>query len=200
MTAPRPRLYGVVYELVLTDTPPDVCEYVGKARNMKTRMAATGSGHRSARSIAKDPWKARIRPGAAGYRILERVWSTGDDRLDEAALRRAESDWIDRRSAKRNDVRPVRPRVHEAPPRPVKTVPRRTVAQQRAATRARRRGFGFLLLFAAYAGLLARALSATPWPWPPTPWVVSFGAGAFFAWATLWWCVRTARRLSRGFR
>lgn len=197
MTAPR-RLYGVVYELILTDTPPDICEYIGRTRDLRRRMATTGSGHRSPTSIARDPWKARIRPGAAGYRILHRVYSTGDERVDAELLKIAESDLIDKRNAKRNDVRPVRPRVHEARRRPARQPIRRTAAQSRAAARAKRRliALAFLaVLFAIPVGNVAAAM-----PQPEAPWVAVPTVAPVLAWLTMWWCIRTARRLSRGFR
>lgn len=167
-TGVRGTLFGYVYELVLVGQPAVVCEYIGKTEQT---MADRMRGHRSAEDIARDPWKARIKPGAAGYRILERVRCTGDGYdADRRALLRAEMDWIDRRRPLKNDVRPVRPRGEAVRERPTETraervrpVVRRTAAERRA----RRRAIGFLVLVAVLTGQAGRLVAgmALPWPW-----------------------------------
>lgn len=192
--APTRRIYGVVYELVLSGQRTDETSYVGKAKSMRARMAATGTGHRSPSSIAKDPWKAHILPGRAGYRILERVPATGDKHADEAALRRAESDWIDRRRPTYNDVRPVRPRVHEAQPR------KRPARQQRARSRARRGWLTLLVVAVLYAIPLANVLSVVLAAWPIAPWIATPVIATMFAWSTVRAFFCFTRRVARGFR
>jgi hypothetical protein len=184
---PAGRIFGYVYELVLAGQPDDQCSYIGMAQDMARRMAATGSGHRSPTSIAKDPWKADILPGKAGYRILERVRTTGFGEVDdERALRRAEADWIDRRRPVHNDVRPVQPRTEpQVGPRNLigyaspkaKLVSARVTAEQerkaRADRRARTRAAFFLLAFAVFTTLAAWFVGTMHLPWPAAPWIVS---------------------------
>jgi hypothetical protein len=201
-------IYGLVYELVLDGQPDDQTTYIGKARwrgSVARTMAVRMRGHRSAEDTARDPWKAGIASGAAGYRILERVRHTGEGAAaDDRALRRAESDWIDRRRPLHNDVRPVRPRVGSAPlpPRPMSSsiawpVRRPLTRTQR---RIRRNGWLFAILALILTALTFRVALAGAEPGSAVPWVASpiIGVGA-----ASWLFIATRshlRRITRGRR
>jgi hypothetical protein len=199
-------IYGLVYELVLVGQPDDQTTYIGKARwrgSVARTMAARMSGHRSARDIARDPWKANIAAGAAGYRILERVRHTGDGAsADDRAVRRAEDDWIDRRRPLYNDVRPVRPRAGSAPlPAPPKVRPVRvrrplTVADRRA----RRNGWLFAVLSVVIAALTFRVVAAGATPGSAAPWVSAFIAGPIGGGWLFLSARAKVRRITRGRR
>jgi hypothetical protein len=201
-------IYGLVYELVLTGQPDDQTTYIGKARwqgSAARTMAVRMRGHRSAEDIARDPWKADIARGAAGYRVLERVRCTGDgSAADEAALRRAEADWIDRRRPLHNDVRPVRPRVGSAPiPHPLRVAARPVRPARRptpADRRARRNASLFLALSVILTLVAFRVVAAGAAPGSVAPWVASpivgvIGAGWLFLSAR-----SKLRRITRGKR
>lgn len=197
MTRP---VYGYVYGLVLAGwddvRPPYIGKTVGSTEAAITRRVwgKSASAHTSPQSIARDPWKARILPGRAGWVRLEAVYSCGDPVEDDRALRRAESDWIDRRNPVHNDVRPVRPGGR--PPRA-----RKPAARPAPRARARRRkrpngaAWAILALTILFAALIARV--AVYLPWPAAPWVVSPALGFTAAWSVFWRARRAARKLLR---
>lgn len=179
-------IIGYVYELI-TSSPQLDSEhpYVGKTETTVHQRVHGAAGHTSPKSIAKDPWKARILPGRAGYRILERVRDTGEgDLANDAALRRAEAFWIDRLRTKYNVVRPVRP-AQQATARPAaRRAP--TQAQLRAMQQQRRltrRLVAFMLLVLAFTAVIGRVLLAMDLPWGAAPWVVAPAAGVLCGWA-----------------
>lgn len=202
---PKGEVYGRVYELVLVGQPADQCTYIGKTvQTLHQRVHASRNAHTSAAGIAKDPWKANVAPGLAGYRQLEVVYTTGEGKAaDEAALRRAEADWIDRRRPVYNDVRPVRPRHGETvpkPPRQPRPTPRVRLSprEQRAQSRARRRTSLFLLLLGtlmtAVSVLLYRVEAASGTDWPaPVIWILAPSLSALAA----WWLFHTLDGMSR---
>lgn len=180
------RVIGHVYELITGDPQDGEHPYVGYTTQTPHQRVHGPNGHTSPASIAKDPWKARILPGKAGYRILERVRDTGEgDRANDAALRRAEAFWIDRLRPTHNDVRPVRPPLHEtgpvplARPRGLTAAERERLARRR---RARRRVIAFAVLAALGTFLAARVVLAMHLPWPAAPWVASPALGMAAAW------------------
>lgn len=202
------QIYGRVYEL-FTDRPDLDGEhpYVGKTtQTIHQRVfGSSSSAHTSAQSIAIDPWKARIRKGRAGYRQLEVVYATGDQAADERELRRAEAFWIDRLRPAYNDVRPVRPPVHEGPqpgwPASARTVigrapSKRDLAAARTRARARRRTAGFLTLFVVATVLAAWFTLSMDLPWPAAPWVASPVAGLFAAIPTFQYLDSKIRRIT----
>lgn len=189
---PQPRytgvkgsLFGYVYELILDDQPDDITEYIGKSEQT---MAERMRGHRSAEDLARYPWKARIKAGAAGYRILERVRCTGEGyEADRRALLRAESDWIDRRRPIENGPRPVRPRKAERPRESRREAARRTGPAKRrtradiARTRRLIRLVSYVALVFACTALAARVVLAMELPWAWAPWAVAPVAGGLGA-------------------
>jgi hypothetical protein len=190
----RRPIYGRVYEL-FTDRPEDGPHpYVGQTT---TTIAKRVQRHKNADSVAKDPWKAHILPGPAGYRLLETVYSTGDCAENERVLNRAEAFWIDRLRPTHNDVRPVRPRHGDPlPARPresARTVPARAV-KSRPRRRVSWRVWLCLVLWALATAGCAVVLHLGGAPeqmiWALSP---SFGAGA--AWAMTMDIVRRGRRL-----
>lgn len=170
---PAPRsgrpIFGYVYELFTTDQPPDSHAYAGLVRSPKT-IAERADEHRG--EAHKHPWKAFIRPGRAGYRILERVYATGYPDEDEARLRRAESDWIDRLRTLHNGVRPVRPPVHEGVRFAADAKPQRPAARRRP-SRARRRSLVFAVLFVLATVPMFVFVQRMNLPWPAAPWIVA---------------------------
>jgi hypothetical protein len=68
--AARP-IYGYVYELILAGQSDTDHSYVGMTTTTIHRRVHGSSGHASATDVARDPWKAGILPGRAGYRCLE---------------------------------------------------------------------------------------------------------------------------------
>jgi hypothetical protein len=195
--AARP-IYGYVYELILAGQADTDHSYVGMTTTTIHRRVHGSSGHTSAGDVARDPWKAGIRPGCAGYRRLEIVRSTGDPAEDDRVLRRAEAFWIDRLRPVHNDVRPVRP--------PGERIPRSRrppagPAPNRIAGRRRRRKLGkplaMLALIAAFTYLSARALLMMQLPWPQVPWVGAPMLGVALGWSSFWRAHRSLRRLFR---
>jgi hypothetical protein len=196
MTA-RP-VYGRVYEVVLRGQPEAQHSYVGKTTQTIHQRVHGSSGHTCAADVARDPWKAGILPGRAGYRLLETVYDTGDPAENARALARAESFWIDRLRPLHNDVRPVRPigEVRTAvrrQPRPSRTIVR--------ATRRRRRKFGkpiaLLALVALFTFLAAWFVVAMQLPWPQAPWISSPVIGLALGWTVFWRIHRSVRRILR---
>jgi hypothetical protein len=192
---PRRKIYGYVYELITGDPRDGEHPYVGMTeRTIHQRVRGAG-GHTSPESVAKDPWKARILPGRAGYRCLERVYDTGDLAENDRALRRAEAFWIDRLRPTHNDVRPVRPPLHEArpvrrPARPLRTLP---------APRRRKfpvRAWLFISLFMVMTAVVSRGAYLMGLP-SYVPWVISPVVAGFLSWRVFWSAHRSIRRLMR---
>jgi hypothetical protein len=190
-------IYGRIYELCLRGQGPDEHSYVGMTTTTIHRRVHGSAGHTSPDSVARDPWKARILPGPAGYRLLETVYSTGDCEENDRALRRAEAFWIDRLRPTENDVRPVRPfgppqrRAQQArPARPASRPTRR---------RRRSRVLAVLCLASmlAWVYIVARVVVAMHLPWPAAPWVAAPVLGTVIGWTAF---ARTHRAVRRIFR
>jgi hypothetical protein len=188
------RVYGYIYELILTGQGDGEHSYVGMCTTTIYKRVHGPSGHTSPESVTKDPWKAGILSGRAGYRKLEIVYDTGDPGENNRALRRAEAFWIDRLRPAQNDVRPVRPPVR--PGERVKPAPRRP-AQRVARRRPTARQLGFLVLFAFWTWLAARLIVSMQLPWPAAPWVAAPMAGTFLGWTTLSGLHKRTRWLAR---
>lgn len=186
--APAREVYGRVYEVFTTR--PDLDgehPYVGKTcQTIHRRVHAGPRAHTSPESIAKDPWKARIRPGRDGYRQLEAIYATGDKAVDEASLRRAEAFWIDRLRTTHNDVRPVRPPAHEQPARTARAKPARppsatTFRAAQTRTRRRQESAAFWIWSAMLTALVGWFLFPAPWPTVLYPLVLSPVSGFILA-------------------
>lgn len=196
-------VYGRIYELILRDQPPGSHAYVGKVTAPTTIhqrvFGKSSSAHTSPESVARDPWKAGILPGRAGYRQLEVVYDTGDPAENDRALRRAEAFWIDRLRTIHNDVRPVRPAGGRSRPRPHRpTVPRRApLVARRRPRRKLAKPITLCLLVIAFTYLSARLLLAMQLPWPQVPWVGAPVLGLALGWTTFWKLHRSIRRLLR---
>lgn len=150
----RPRrVYGYVYELVTGDQRDGAHPYAGQTTTTIHRRVHGPGGHTSPESVAKDPWKARIRPGPAGYRCLKRIYATSDPGSDQVRLDMAEAFAIDELKTTHNKVRPVRPPVTGAP------APRKPPAE-RAPVKVPWRLVGFLLVWAVFSALAARTAVA----------------------------------------
>lgn len=191
---PRNRqVFGRVYELITADPQDGPHPYVGQTTKTIHHRVHGPGGHTSAESIAKDPWKARILPGKAGYRLLETVYATGDRLADERMLDRAEAYAIDRLGTTHNKVRPIRPPVHEQPAKP------RPKARPR---RAKRPGRTRLLTFVTLVALLlvfyGVRFAGVAWDNPATPWVATPIAAVLTAWALYFGCRSAVRKIKRG--
>lgn len=206
MSTGRP-IYGYVYELFLTGQADTDHAYVGMTERTPYQRVFGSNGHTCPASVAKDPWKARIRPGRDGYRILERVRDAGDPAENDRALRRAEAFWIDRLRPLHNDVRPVRPPGY-VPPRRVPTKadgsrpagPRssnRSPAPSRRRRPVRARAVVCLLIVAISIALAARFVVLMELPWPQAPWIAGPVLGGAFGWYSFWNIHRAWRRLTR---
>lgn len=114
----RRRVYGYVYELITGDPRDGLHPYAGQTTETIHQRVHGSRGHTSAASIAKDPWKARIRPGRAGYRCLKVIYGTDNPGADQVRLDMAEAFAIDELHTTYNDRRPVRPATGPAPRRP----------------------------------------------------------------------------------
>lgn len=196
--AARP-IYGYVYEVILAGQSDDDHSYVGMTTTTIHRRVHGPSGHTSVADVARDPWKAGIRPGRDGYRCLEIVRSTGDPVENDRALRRAEAFWIDRLRPLYNDVRPVRPPGERAP-RPRRGRSGRPSTPRRPARRRRRKlgkPIALVLLIAACTYLSARGLLMMELPWPQVPWIGAPVLGVAFGWSAFWRAHRSLRRLFR---
>jgi AcrR family transcriptional regulator len=146
--------------------------------------------------VAEAPWKANIRRGKAGYRLIETVYSTGDPVEDDRLLRRAEAYWIDRLRPIHNVVRPIRP-----PGRPAPRAPRsaRTARPAQPAKRRRRQVKPYFLaaFVLTFTYLAARLVVAMDLPWPAAPWVAAPVLGVLLGWATFWRLHRAVRKVLR---
>ena len=201
------RIIGFIYEAMLRDKPDTYHAYVGKCEGA-TEAAVTKrfhgrspSAHTSPQSIAKDPWKADILPGRRGYRILERVRDTGDDRENDRALRRAEAFWIERLRTEHNVVRPARPadgrprRPTRAPQAAARPAPRRQPTARRPPKQSKVGALVFLIVgFTALAAFLFHLLQL---PWPAVPWVGSPVIGLTLGWNTYVSAHKKARQARR---
>lgn len=195
---PRNRqVFGRVYELITADPQDGPHPYVGQTiQTLHQRVHTSRNAHTSAASIAKDPWKARILPGKAGYRLLEIVYATGDKRTDERELDRAEAFWIDRLRTTHNDVRPVRPPLHEQPAKAKPNRPARRPSKAKRAARVRLLTFATLVaLFLLFYGV---RFARVPWDNPATPWMAVPIAAALTAWALYFGCRSAVRKIKRG--
>jgi hypothetical protein len=193
-------VYGRVYELNLSDPAPDEEHpYVGMTTgSIHSRVhGRQESAHTSPASIAKDPWKARILPGSAGYRQLEVVYATAHPDEDERAMRRAEAFWIDRLRPKYNIVRPVRPFADEKPvgrPRMKRVAaPSRRRTKRRVPARAVLCALSVLLFTAATAWFVV----AMQLPWPQAPWIAAPVVGTTLGWSAFWRAHKAFRKLVR---
>jgi hypothetical protein len=210
----RRPIFGFVYELKVRAQEPSTCKYVGKCEGPTPKAVAervhgtSGSAHTSPQSIAKDQWKADILPGRDGWRILERVYATGDDEHDNERLRRAEADWIDRKRPTENTVRPVRPfgarphpkpRVIERPRRPAAYRPPTARELKKRAQRRRARAKAMLLAVLALAGIVAVTwvINAMRLPWPAVTWTAGPAIGAALGWMAFEWLLNAARKVTR---
>lgn len=195
---PRRVIYGYVYELITGDPRDGEHPYVGMTETTIHNRAHGSSGHTSPEGVRRDPWKARILRGKAGYRCLERVYDTGDQDENDRALRRAEAFWIDRLRPTHNEVRPVRPPLHEPQPARRAGATRTPGAvRTRPARRIPGRAITFLILVAFFTVLVVRLIVAMHLPWPAVPWVLSPILGVVLAWRVFWTLRRSIRKLTR---
>lgn len=196
-------VHGRVYELVTRDQPPGSHAYVGKVTAPTTIhqrvFGKSSSAHTSPESVARDPWKADILPGRAGYRLLETVYDTGDEAENDRALRRAEAFWIDRLRPLHNVVRPVRPAGERGSrpqrkrgPNPPTLRPRRRKPRRKLA-----KPITLFVLISAFTYLSGRVLIMMDLPWPQVPWVGAPMLGLALGWSTFWKLHRSIRRLLR---
>lgn len=144
------RVYGSVYELVTGDPQDGPHPYAGQTTTTIHRRVHGPGGHTSPESIAKDPWKARILPGAAGYRCLKRIYATDNPGADQVRLDMAEAFAIDELKTTHNQVRPVRPAPGPVARPAVARKPRKTPW----------RLIGFLLVWVAFSIVAGRAAAA----------------------------------------
>lgn len=195
------RIYGRVYELFTSRPADGEHPYAGKVKAPKT-IAQRRDEHIREAGEPGCEWKAYILPGKAGYRLLETIYATGDDRADEAALRRAEAFWIDKLRTTYNVVRPVRP-PHGTPlsTRPADSRPARGATPRRA--KRHRKPFPWrVLLFSAVTvplmlmiGMLLAAVPvAQPW-WDAVPFVAAFVGGPTLGWRVTAAVLRVGKRL-----
>jgi hypothetical protein len=197
-------IYGYVYELILRGQTDIEHSYVGMTTTTIHRRVHGSAGHTSPGDVAKDPWKAGILPGRAGYRCLEIVRVTGDPAEDDRALRRAEAFWIDRLRPVHNDVRPVRPpgEIRRKPTsadgsRRVAPRSNRSPAPSRRRKPIRARAVLCALIVAVSIALVARFVVLMQLPWPAAPWIAAPVLGGAFGWASFWRIHRAWRRLTR---
>lgn len=153
------RAYGYVYEVITGDQRDGLHPYAGQTTTTIHQRVHGPNGHTSPASIAKDPWKARIRPGRAGYRCLKVIYATDNPGADQVRLDMAEAFAIDELRTTHNDRRPVRPPSTAAP------APRKPRAERRP-VKVPWRLVGFLLVWASLstiAGALAGANHLPIW-------------------------------------
>lgn len=185
------EVFGRVYELITGDSQDGPHPYAGQTTQTIHQRVHGRGGHTSPESIAADPWKARIRPGRAGYRCLKTIYATGNPGADQVRLDMAEAFAIDELRTTYNKQRPIRQPGRPAP-RP---------AQGRIGRRRPRRLPGRLLGFLTLAGfftyLAARVVAGMDLPWPAAPWVVSPMAGVLLGWLTFWKIHRSVRKILR---
>lgn len=191
------QVYGRVYELITGDPQDGPHPYVGKTvQTLHQRVHSSRNAHTSPESITKDPWKARILPGRAGYRLIETVYATGDPAEDERTLRRAEAFWIDRLRPTHNQVRPVRPPVHEQAPPKIRPAKRRP-ALTATARAGRRRMLTFATMAVVATVFFAVQFAQVAWDEPATPWIAAPVCGVGLAWAAYFAARNTVRRIKR---
>lgn len=205
---PGRAVHGRIYEVITRGQPPDSHAYVGKVTAPTTIhqriFGRSNSAHTSPESIARDPWKASIVPGRAGYRLLETVYDTDDEAENDRALRRAEAFWIDRLRPAHNIVRPVRPAGEKRAPRlayaergPLAPLTARPAPARRRKPRKIGKPIALLALIAAFTFLTAYVLLMMKLPWPQVPWVGAPVLGLALGWSTFWKLHRSIRRLLR---
>lgn len=200
MSAGSRPIYGYIYEAIVSDLPLDQHAYVGMTEQTPHQRVHGPSGHTSPASIAKDPWKARILPGRAGHRILERVRDTGDPAENDRALRRAEAFWIDRLRPLYNEVRPVRPPGTSAQPATRPRGNRSSAVSVRLPQRRKPvppRAILCAVIVAVSIALVARFVVLMELPWPQAPWIAGPVLGGAFGWTSFWRIHRAWRRLMR---
>lgn len=181
-------IFGRVYELFLVGQPAGTHTYVGQTEQT---MSERIRGHRSARDVARYPWKANLAPGTKAYRVLETVRETGHGaRADLAALKRAEAFWIDRLQPTENRTAPAG-RVPSATP-----VPRPEMSRPVGPRRPWGRIVLFVLLAAIVTTLTARVVVAMELPWPWAPWAAAPTVGVLVAWRVLWMLRHAGRQLA----
>lgn len=189
------QVYGRVYELVTGDPIDGPHPYVGQTtQTLHQRVHTSRNAHTSAASVAKDPWKARILPGRAGYRLLKVIYATGDARADQIALDMAEAFAIDELKTTHNTVRPVRPPLHLAQPVRPRPTKRKLTAVQRGT---RRRMQAFAALFAATLLLVGTQLAAVEWTEPAIPWIATPVLAAVLTWLVYFSARNAVRRIKR---
>lgn len=188
----RRRVFGHVYETILRGQAENEHSYVGKTELTIHQRVHGPNGHTSPDSVAKDPWKARILPGRAGYRKLEAIRDTGDPAENDRALRRAEAFWIDRLRPEYNLVRPVRPPGDVAHARA-----RREPVRRRARRPVPVRAVVCLVFIVVCVWATAWFVGAMELPWPQAPWIVAPTVGGFLGWQAFWRTHRALRRLFR---
>lgn len=191
------EVYGRVYEPITSR--PEVHgrhPYVGQTRQTVHQRVHGRGGHTSALSVAKDPWKADILPGRAGYRVLKTIYATGDPGADQVRLDMAEAFAIDELNPTHNTQRPIRPAPEPRPPRPPS---RRELAELSRRQRTRARLVCLLVVVAIFTVLAARVTSGMQVS-PSFPWFASPALGVALGWPTFWWLHQQVRRLARGSR
>jgi hypothetical protein len=182
------RVYGRVSELITGDPRDGLHPYVGQTRLTIHQRVHGSGGHTSPESIRKDPWKARILPAAAGYRLLRTVYATADPAQDQDRLNALEALMIDELRTTHNTVRPIRSPGQVPPVR---------VPQPRESRRLPFRFWAFAVLACALIALVARVVVAMHLPWPAAPWVASPVLGVVVARWLLTSLQRETRRLTR---
>jgi hypothetical protein len=198
----RRQIFGRVYETIETGQRDAEHRYVGKTEQTIHQRVHGPSGHTSQTSIARDPWKANILLGKAGYRLLENVYDTGDPAENDRALRRAEAFWIDHLRPTRNVIRPVRPPSTAPPPprrepRPRRAPRRISMAEERKRRRVRVRLIVLSLIVVACAYAVARAVMLLHLPWPAAPYVAGVTVGGLLGWRIFSALLTFYRKLAR---
>ncbi len=199
---PRRRaVYGRVYEVFTTR--PDIDgphPYAGQTTTTIHQRVHGPNGHTSPGEVAKAPWKARIKPGRAGYRQLKVIYASGDPAADQVRLDMAEAFAIDELRTTYNTQRPIRSPGTPRPvrPRPAsRPLPARAVAAQRRRVRVRFRMAALLALVLFFTYLSARVAVAMRMDSPAFPWVAAPIAGVAMGWSVFWYLHRAFRKLTR---
>lgn len=201
----RRAVFGRIYETIEAGQRDGEHRYIGKTEQTLHQRVHGPNGHTSPASVAKDPWKANILRGRAGYRLLETVYDTGDPAENDRALRRAEAFWIDRLRPPRNKVRPVQPPATApriAPPaRPQRPARSASTYRERVARRKRRMAalkfFALIATMALAVALASRAVMLLHLPWTQVPVVIATVAGAYVGWNVFWFLHKHLRKLTR---
>jgi hypothetical protein len=201
----RPRrreVYGRVYEVITGDPRDGEHPYAGQTTQTIHQRVHGPSGHTSPASIGKDPWKARILPGRAGYRCLKVIYATGNPGADQVRLDMAEAFAIDALKTTYNGQRPIRssgpqpkrPPREPAAPRPLTY---REQVARRKSRRFRAKLIGLLFIVALFTYAAARVAVAMQMPWPAFPWIAAPVAGVTLGWSSFWYLHRSLRKLTR---